>query len=69
MFLGPGVLASTGRLALLPPFSARASLPRLALARSATPSRPGYRGLGLEFAVGENLSTCYCRFLRSLHFC
>ena len=68
MSLGPGVLVSRGRLALLRPLSARASLPRLALARSATPSRPCYRWLGLQFAVGENLSTGYGRFLRSLHF-
>jgi len=67
MSLGPGLLVSRGRLALLLPPSARVSLPRLALARSATPSRPCYRRLGLEFAVGENLSTGYGRFLRSLH--
>jgi len=46
--MGPGVLVSRGHLALLPHFSARVSLPRLALARSATPSRPGYRRLGLH---------------------
>jgi len=66
MSLGPGILVSRGRLALLSPLSARASLPPLALARSATPSRPCYRRLGLQFAVGENLSTGYGRFLRSL---
>jgi len=66
MFLGPGVLVSWGRLALLHPLSARVSLPRLALARSATPSRPCYRPLGLQFAVGENSSTGYGLFLRSL---
>jgi len=68
MFLGPGVLVSRGRSALSPPLFACASLPRLAFARSATPSRPCYRRLGLQFAVGENSSTGYGRFLRSLHF-
>ena len=67
MSLGPGVLVSRGRLALLPPLSTCVSLPRLALARSATPSRPCYRRLGLQFAVGENLLTGYSRFLRSLY--
>ena len=37
--------------------SARVFTPRLALARSATPSRPCYRRLGLQFAVEENFST------------
>ena len=68
MSLGPGVLASRGRLALVLPLSARVSLPRLAHARSATPARPCYRQLGLQFTVGENFSTGYGRFLRSLHF-
>jgi len=54
-------------VALLPPLFARASLPRLAFARSATPSRPCYRPLGLQFAVGANSSTGYGQFLRSLH--
>jgi len=69
MSLGPGVLVSRGCLALLPPFSARPSLPRLALARSPTPSRPCYRWLGRQFAVGQTFSTGYGRFLRSLHLC
>jgi len=67
MSLGPSVLVSTGRLVLSPPLSACASLPRLASARSATPSRPCYRRLGLQFAVGANFSTGYGRFLHSLH--
>ena len=67
MSLGPGVLVSRGCLALLSPVSARASLPLLALAQSATPSRPCYRQQGLLFPVGENFSTGYSRFLRSLH--
>jgi len=67
MFLGPGVLVSWGRLALSPPLPTCASLPRLAFARSATPFRPCYRRLGLQFAVGENFSTGCGRFLRSLH--
>jgi len=69
MSLGPGVLASRGRLPLSPPLFACASLPRLAFARLATPSRPCYRRLGLQCAVGENSSTGYGRFLRSLHLC
>jgi len=68
MFLGPGVLVSRGRLAQSPPLFACASQPRLAFTRSATPSRPCYRRLGLQFAVGEDLSTGHGRFLRSLHF-
>jgi len=69
MSLGPGALVSRGYLALSSPhLFACVPLPCLALARSATPSRPCYRRLGLQFAVGENLSTDYCRFLRSLHF-
>jgi len=44
-----------------------ASLPRLAFARSATPFRPCYRRLGLQFAVGENASTGHARFLHPLH--
>jgi len=68
MFLGPGVLVSKGRLALSPPRFAYASLPRLAFARAATPFRLCYRRLGLQFAVGENFSAGYGRFLRSLHF-
>ena len=68
MSLGPGVLVSRGRLALAPARFARASLPRLAFARSGTLSRPCYRRLGLQFAVGEKFSTGYSRFLRSLHF-
>jgi len=67
MSLGPGVLVSRGRLALPPPLSARASLPRLALARLATPSHPYSRRLGLQFAVGENSAPGYGGFLRSLH--
>jgi len=46
MSLGPGILVSRGRLALLPPLSARVSLPRLPLAWSATPSCPCHRWLG-----------------------
>ena len=68
LFLGPGVLVSRGRLPLFLPLSARASLPRLALTQSATPSRPCYKRLGLLFAVGENFSKGYGRFLHSLHF-
>ena len=68
MSLGPGVLVSRRRLALLPPLSPCISLPRVALAGSATPSPPCYRQLGLQFAVGENLSRGYGRFLHSLHF-
>jgi len=67
MSLGPDVLVSSGRLALLLPLSPRVSLPRLPLTRSATPSRPCYRWLGLQFAVGENSSTGYGRFVHSLH--
>jgi len=67
MFLGPGVLVSRSRVALSPTHLARVSLPCLALAQSGTPSRPCYRRLGIQFAVGENLSTSYSRFLRSLH--
>jgi len=44
------------------------SLPRLGLVRLATPSRPCYSLLGLQFAVGENLSTGSGWFLRFLHF-
>ena len=40
MSLGPGVLVFRGCLAVSPPLSPRASLPGLALARLATPSRP-----------------------------
>jgi len=65
--LGHGVLVSRGYSALLPPLSARVSLSGLALAPSATPSRPCYRRLGLQFAVGQNFSIGYSRFLRSLH--
>jgi len=57
MSWGPGVLFPRSRLALHPPLSAGVLLPRLALARSATPSRPCYRMQGQQFAVGENLST------------
>ena len=67
--LGPGVLVSRGPLALSPSLSARALLSRLASARSAKPSRPCYRRLGPQFAVGENFSTGYGRFLHSLHLC
>jgi len=67
MFLDPGVLLSSGCLAILVPLSARPSLARLALARWATPSCPCYRRLALQFAVGGNLSTGHGRFLRSLH--
>jgi len=66
MFLGPGVLVSRGRLALLPPLCACVSLPRLNLARLATLSRQCYGLLKFQFAVGENLSTGYGRFLRFL---
>jgi len=69
MSLSPGVLVSRGRLALLPPLSSGASLPCLAPSRSAKPSRPFYRQLGLQLAVGENFSTGYDRFLHSLHLC
>ena len=48
-------------------FSPGASLPHLPFARSATPPRPCYSRLALQFAVGENFSTGYGRFLRSLH--
>jgi len=51
----------------LPPFFACASLPGLLFALSATPACPSYRRLGVQFAVGENLSTGYVRFLCSLH--
>ena len=67
MSLGPGILVSRGRLGLPHPLSARASLPRLGLARSATPSRPCYRWVGRHFAVGENSSTGLGPFLHSLH--
>ena len=62
MFLGPGVLVPRGRSALHLPFSARVSLPCLALARSATPSRPCYRRLGLQLAVGENIQQATVHF-------
>jgi len=68
MFWGPGLLGSRGRLALLPPLSPWALPPHLPVGRSATCSHPCYRWLGLQFAVGQNSSTGYCRFLRSLHF-
>ena len=68
MFLGFTVLVSRGFSVHLPPLSASASRSRLAFARSATPSRPCYRRLGLQFAVEENFSTGYGRFLHSLHF-
>jgi len=68
MSLGPGILVSRGPLALSPPLSTCASLSHLAFARSATPTRPCYRRLGLQFAVGENFSTGYGRFLCSFHF-
>jgi len=67
MSLGPGVLVSRGRLALVLPLSAQALLPRLALARSAPPCRPCPRRLGPQFAVGANLSKGHGRFLYSLH--
>jgi len=66
--LGPGVLVSRSHLALLPSLFACVSLPRCALARSATPTRPCYSPLGLQFAVGETSSTGYGRSLSSLHF-
>jgi len=65
MSLGPGAIVSRGRLALLPPLSARFSLPRLKLAQSATPSRPCYSRLGLQFAVGESFATGYGQCLHS----
>ena len=68
MFLGFIVPVSSGFSVDLPPLSAFVSRSRLALARSATPSRPCYRRLGLQFAVEENSSTGYRRFLHSLHF-
>jgi len=68
MSFGPGVLGSRGHLALSPPLSSCALLTRLAFAWSATPSRPCYRPLGLQFAVGETLSTGYGQFLRSLDY-
>jgi len=68
MFFGPGVLVSRGGLAQSPPLFACASLPRLASAQSATPFRPCYRRLGLQFAVGEIISTGHGRFLHSHHF-
>jgi len=67
MFLGPGVLVSSGRFPQSPPLFACASLTRLAFARSATPFRPCYRRLGLQFAGGDNISTGHGRFLSSLH--
>jgi len=67
MSLDPGVLVSRGRLAQSPLLFNCASLPRLAFIRLATPLRPCYRQLGLQFAVGENTSTGHGRFLRSLH--
>jgi len=63
MILGPGVLLSKGRLALLLPVSARASLPLLALAQLATPFHSCYRGPELQFAAGETFSTGYSRLL------
>ena len=44
------------------------SLPRLALARWATPSHLCFRWLGLQFAWAEKFSTAYCRFLHSLFY-
>ena len=55
MSLGPGVLDSRGRLALLPPLSARASLPRLALARSAIPFSPMLQRAGTKVARRRKL--------------
>jgi len=68
MSLGPGVLVSRGRLAVSPPLFTHTSLPPLAFARSAIVFCPGHRRLGLQFAVEENSSTGYQRFLYSLHF-
>ena len=68
MFLGTIVLVSRGFSVHLPPLSAFVSRTRLAFARSATPSRPCYRRLGLQFAVEENSSTGCGGFLHSLHF-
>jgi len=68
MSLGSSVLVSRSRLALSsPPLSPCRWLPRLAFARSASPSSPCYIWLGLQFAVRENLSTGHGRFVRSLH--
>jgi len=67
MFWGPAVLVSMGRLVQLPTLFACASLPRLVFAGSATPFRPYYRRLGLQFAVGENISTGRGQSHRSLH--
>ena len=65
---GPEHLCSCsyGFLGLPLPSSAPIFAPRLALARSATPFRPCYRWLGLQFAVEENISTGHGRFLHSL---
>jgi len=52
----------------LPLFSLMFVLPCLALAHSATSSRPWYRRQGLLFPVWENLSPGYCRFVQSLHY-
>jgi len=68
MFLGPGVLVSRARFAQSPPLFTWASLPHLAFAQSTRPFRPCYRQLGLQFAVGENISTGHGPFLHSLHF-
>jgi len=66
--LGPGVLVSSGRLALSHPLLPCVLLPRLAFARSATPSRPCFRWLGLQFTVGETSSTDHVQFLYSLYY-
>ena len=63
MFLGFTVLVSRGFWVHLPPLPAFVLRSRLAFARSATPSRPCYRRLGLQFTVEGNSSTGYGRFL------
>ena len=68
MFLGFIVLVSTGFSVHLSQLSAFVSRSRLTLARSATPSGPCYRRLGLQFTVEENFSTGYSRFLHSLYY-
>ena len=66
IFLGVRVLVSRGFLVHLPPSLCSRFASRLVLARSATPSCPRYRQLGLQFTVEENLSTGHGRFLHSL---
>jgi len=69
MPLCPVVLASRSRLTLSPPLLSLDGvlLPRLPFPLSATPSRPCYQWLELQFAVGDNFSTGHSRFLYFLH--